>query len=160
MPRFVLFALAALLAILGYHFYMSGSVERRLGEQGQKLEDVGARTQRTEDRLSEESKRVEATRAEVGVQTQRIDAVEKRLGEAEGRIQEAEGEVRAARESAGKDRNRLQKLEENLEGLRRDHQRTLGELSDLRKDARNRDDDFERRLRALERQAKIVSPSP
>ena len=157
---FLLLAAAGLAVLLGFHFLTSSSVDHRLDQQGEKLDHISKQAELQEKDLGDQKKLLGVARERVADHSARLEALEKRVTAAEASILEKEKAIEALAATSGKDHEKLSKLEAELINLRQDHDQSLRELHELRKEGRARDEDLDRRLKELERRAKVVPPSP
>ena len=151
-------AILGLFLGFGYHYGVSNSLDRRVGEHEQKLTTVSQESQKHAKDLSAQGELLGATRKDVGDHAARIEQVEKRLGEAELKLGETASGLDALKASSSKDRESLSKMQAELGTLKADHERLQKSLRDAEGIRLRVDLDLDRRLKELEKRAGVPPP--
>ncbi|HZN58378.1 MAG TPA: hypothetical protein VFD71_09915, partial [Planctomycetota bacterium] len=92
-------AVVVLLGALGYYFMASHSIDRTVGEQGARIEQVTQRTAKQEQAIVEQSKTLDSTRREVTDQKLQVDEHRKRIETLEKNLEETEAGLKKASEA-------------------------------------------------------------
>jgi chromosome segregation ATPase len=159
-------------ALLGGGIFVlnKGSLEDRVEDQGERLENVESVTEKNTGRIEVAEKKVLLHDEDIDTLKKEVAAAKKRLEKAEGRLEDAESRLSAAESSVKKSADDLEAMRNDVATLEtvvdearkrldaelRARDRKISELENHRKTQDRLNDENARRLQAIEEKIGIL----